>query len=171
MMVDLNFQTPENICRYMASLIPKMDKVGMVILEPTKGKGNLNEAIHNEMFRRGGLYKVVAPDNFYDLDKEEKFDCILMNPPFSPMKKGYEILYDCMTKTNSIIALMPYLTIINGEMRTYDIMNFGLKSITHLPRSVFKGSRVQTCILEMLRGWKDAKCHTYFQTLPSQLDR
>ena len=53
--------------------------------------------------------------------------------------------------TNNIIALMPYLAIINGEKRTNDIMNFGLKSITHLPRSTFKGSRVQTCILEMQR--------------------
>ena len=62
-----------------------------------------------------------------------------MNPPFSPMKQGYEILYKCMNMTDNIIALMPYLTIINGEKRTQDIMNWGLKSITHLPRSTFKG--------------------------------
>jgi hypothetical protein len=42
--------------------------------------------------------------------------------------------------------------IINGEKRTNDIMKWGLKSITHLPRSTFKGSRFQTCILEMKRG-------------------
>ena len=58
---------------------------------------------------------------------------------------------------------MPYLAIINGEKRTNDIMNFGLKSITHLPRSTFKGSRVQTCILEMQKEYKG---DTIFKLLP-----
>jgi hypothetical protein len=79
------------------------------------------------------------------------------------MKMGYEILYKCMDMSDNIIALMPYLAIINGEKRTNDIMSFGLKSITHLPRSVFKGSRVQTCILEMSKGYKG---DTIFKTLP-----
>ena len=61
---------------------------------------------------------------------------------------------------------MPYLTIINGEKRTQDIMNWGLKSITHLPRSIFKGSRVQTCILEMKKGFIG---DTIFKTSPKNL--
>jgi len=65
--------------------------------------------------------------------------------------------------SNNIIALMPYSTIINGEKRTSDIMKWGLKSITHLPRSTSKGSRVQTCILEMQRGFVG---DTKFQLLP-----
>ena len=93
----------------------------------------------------------------------KKIDWIVMNSPFSPMKEGYNILYRCMNMTDNIIALMPYLTIINGEKRTQDIMNWGLKSITHLPRSTFKGSRVQTCILEMKKGYTG---DTIFKTLP-----
>ena len=60
-----------------------------------------------------------------------------------------------MELSDDIVALMPWLTIINGEGRTNDIMNFGLISITHLPRNIFKGSRVQCCILHMNRGWKE----------------
>lgn len=147
-----NFQTPLNICNYMASFLP--NNVGL-ILEPTAGKGNLVKALELHG-------KVFVPDNFYSMT-ENKFDYIVMNPPFTPMKQGYEILYKCMDMSDNIIALMPYLTIINGEKRTNDIMNFGLKSITHLPRSTFKGSRVQTCILEMSRGYKG---DTIFKTLP-----
>lgn len=147
-----NFQTPEKICEYMASFLP--ENAGL-ILEPTPGKGKLV----NSLLDKG---EVIAPENFFLLDKNQQFDWVVMNPPFSPMKEGYKILYQCMDMTKNIIALMPYLTIINGEKRTKDIMNWGLKSITHLPRSTFKGSRVQTCILEMKKGWGE---NTIFKLL------
>nr|QBM02710.1 hypothetical protein [uncultured archaeon] len=147
-----HFQTPENICKYMTSFLP--ENAGS-ILEPTPGKGNLVRALQP-------FGNVIAPDNFNTLILN-KFDYIVMNPPFTPMSEGYKILYKCMEMTNNIIALMPYLAIINGEKRTQDIMNFGLKSITHLPRSTFKGSRVQTCILEMKREYKG---ETIFKLLP-----
>ncbi len=138
-----NFQTPQHICEYMSSFLPTDSGL---ILEPTPGKGNLVRVLENKG-------TVIAPLNFSDV-KGQKFNWVVMNPPFTPMKKGYEILYECMEMTDNIIALMPYLTIINGEKRTKDIMEWGLKSITHLPRSTFKGSRVQTCILEMKKGYK-----------------
>ncbi len=136
----------------MSSFLPK--NAGL-ILEPTPGKGKLVK----ELEQYG---TVITPDDFNKFE-DEKFDWIVMNSPFSPMKEGYNILYRCMNMTDNIIALMPYLTIINGEKRTQDIMNWGLKSITHLPRSTFKGSRVQTCILEMKKGYTG---DTIFKTLP-----
>jgi hypothetical protein len=147
-----NFQTPEGVCRYMASFLPK--NAGL-ILEPTPGRGNLVKVLEQ-------YGEVFSPNNFYEMT-ENRFDWIVMNPPFTPMKEGYNILYKCMDMSDNIIALMPYLTIINGEKRTNDIMKWGLKSITHLPRSTFKGSRVQTCILEMKRGYDG---DTIFKILP-----
>lgn len=147
-----NFQTPESICKYMASFLPQ--NAG-TILEPTPGKGNLSSALKS-------FGEVFEPEDFFHMEKK-KFDWIVMNSPFSPMKQGYEILYKCMEMSDNIIALMPYLTIINGEKRTEDIMRWGLKSITHLPRSTFKGSRVQTCILEMKKGFEG---ETAFKLLP-----
>lgn len=149
-----HFQTPEHICDYMASFLP--ENVGS-ILEPTPGKGKLVRALEPHGH-------VITPDDFYTMI-ENKFDWIVMNPPFTPMKEGYKILYKCMDMTDNIVALMPYLAIINGEKRTKDIMEWGLKSITHLPRSTFKGSRVQTCILEMKRGYVG---NTIFKTLPNK---
>lgn len=148
------FQTPDNICRYMASFLP--ESAGL-ILEPTPGKGNLVKALEP-------YGEVYSPKDFNQITAL-KFDWIVMNPPFTPMKQGYDILYKCMDMSDNIIALMPYLTIINGEKRTKDIFNFGLKSITHLPRSVFKGSRVQTCILEMSKGYVG---ETIFKNLPAE---
>ena len=74
-----------------------------------------------------------------------------MNPPFSPMKKGYEILDICMEKGDVIIALMPWLTIINSNKRAQKIKEFGLQKVIHLPRSTFKGSRVQTCLISLVK--------------------
>ena len=139
-----DFQTPEKVCTYMSSFLP--DNAGD-ILEPTKGVGNLVKALS----KKGN---VIAPDgNFFDMPKR-MFDWVVMNPPFTPMKKGYEILYDCMEMSDNVVALMPWLTMINGKKRTDDIMEFGLVSITHLPRKIFDGARVQTCILVMRKGYR-----------------
>ena len=144
MKVNKDFQTPIKVCQYMVSFLP--DNAGK-ILEPTPGDGNLVEICRN----KGNVF--YHPGDFFKMRKI-RFDWIVMNPPFSPMKKGYQILYDCMDMSDNIIALMPWLTIINSQKRIDDIMNFGLVSISHLPRNVFPGSRVQTCILEMKKGYK-----------------
>jgi type I restriction-modification system DNA methylase subunit len=128
------------------------------ILEPTKGDGNLIKAIE-------GKGNIIAPENFFDLEPQT-FDWIIMNPPFSPMTLGYQILYNCINMSDNIIALMPWLTIINSERRTKKIIDFGLKSITHLPRNIFPGSRVQTCILEIKKGYSgDIKFINYANLL------
>lgn len=135
-----DFQTPLEVIQYMAMLIDfKPDS----ILEPTSGAGRIVR------YLRSGGYKVEAPRDFFKLKKGKKFDLVMMNPPFTPMALGYKILFDCMERSSSIIALMPWLTLINSEKRLAKIEEYGLKSVTHLPRSIFPGSRVQTCILNM----------------------
>jgi len=150
----MDFQTPIEVCRYMVSLI---DTKPSTILEPTPGEGNLVKVLSYNTNS-----KLYTPKDFFDFNHLDKYDYIVMNPPFTPMSVGYKILYDCMGMSDNIIALMPWLTIINGAKRTNDIMEFGLKSITHLPRKVFNGSRVQTCILHMKRGYDgDTLFHNY----------
>lgn len=149
----MDFQTPDNICELMAGLIPEWC---MTALEPTEGEGKLRRSIE----KRGLI--VTAPKDFYLIDKTQRFDCVIMNPPFTPMSVGYQILNDCMTMTDDIIALMPWLTIINGEKRTRDIKEFGLVGITHLPRKTFKGSRVQCCVLQMKKGYKEPTIFKFY---------
>lgn len=135
----------------MAAFLP--ENAGL-ILEPTKGAGKLV----NALAKKG---QVVAPDDFFEMPKR-RFDWVVMNPPFSPMQKGYKIMYDCMDMSDNIIAIMPWLTLINGHKRTSDIISFGLVSVTHLPRSTFEGARVQTCILEMRKGYTGLTLFRYF---------
>jgi len=144
-----NFQTPEHVCKYMASLLDGT----RVVYEPTPGKGNLIRALRDA--GHAVLLHLPTMGKYHD--------SVVMNPPFSPMKQGYDILYEQMGQVDRIVALMPYLTIINSERRLKDIMAYGLKSITNLPRSTFKGSRVQTCILDMERGYTG---QTIFIDLP-----
>ena len=77
-----HFQTPQHICEYMGSLLPTNSGT---ILEPTPGKGNLVKVLE----KKG---TVVAPNDFNDVIGQ-RFDWVVMNPPFTPMKQGYEILY------------------------------------------------------------------------------
>ena len=136
----VNFQTPEWVCKEMVKLIPQGTET---ILEPTHGFGNLVKELAG--------YAVTVPDDFWKA--EGRYDAVVMNPPFSPMAEGYRILYRCMEMTDTIIAVMPWLTLINSERRTKDITKWGLKSVTHLPRWAFRGARVQCCILFMVKGY------------------
>jgi type I restriction-modification system DNA methylase subunit len=73
---DNEFQTPYEVCRYMVSLIPVTAKT---ILEPTPGIGNMIAAIEG----RFEDINITAPDDFFLLDRNKKYDVVIGNPPFT----------------------------------------------------------------------------------------
>lgn len=148
-MDNINFQTKPEICQYMVSLLPFYNPSYKTVLEPTPGNGNLVASLK----QRG--YNVVVPKGDFWKMPKGRFDAVVMNPPFSPMAEGYKILFKVMEYSDIVVALMPYLTIINSEKRTGAILEYGLVSVTHLPRTAFKGSRVQTCVLQMKKGFNE----------------
>ena len=167
--VDTNFQTPPSVCDYMVSMIPENC---YKILEPTPGLGNIVKSLEKEE-----KYEIIALSDFFLLDEEIKFDCIVMNPPFSSksaflknapadvetkgMKLGYHILKECMKKSDHIIALMPWYTISDSDVRMRFLKDFGIKSLTALPRKTFQYARIQTVIIELCRGYQG---ETIFKT-------
>lgn len=165
---DPNFQTPKEVCQYMAGLIPKKAKI---VLEPTPGLGNMVRAIKKKGF------KVIAADDFFLLDNSIRYDAICMNPPFSAksaytenvppgsdtkgMKLGYYILLECMKMSDNVVALMPWFTLSDSDIRLKHLKDYGIKSITTLPRKTFKYARVQTVVIELEKGFKG---ETIFKT-------
>ena len=149
----IDFKIPPEVCTYISNIVPYVKN--QKILEPSMGNDDLLDILKHK-----GI--VTKPDNFLTHVHTSKYDWIVMNPPMSPMKMSYEILDKCMLLSDNIVALMPWLTIINGDKRTNKIMRYGLKSITHLPRNTFAGSRIQTCILHLEKGYKG---DTIFKTL------
>lgn len=161
------FQTPHNVAAYMASLIPPGAKT---ILEPTKGNGNIASLLTP--------YDLTAPDDFFLLEPNLRFDCIIMNPPFNRttaimdhaparyQKQGtpfaYLFLKDCMQMSDHVIALMPWY-IFHSDVRMRQIKKYGIKSITALPRKTFNYIRFQTAILELHKGWKDQITFEYYE--------
>ena len=127
----------------MVSLLQK-DEYN-TILEPTPGEGNLANAANSK-----GI--VICPNDFFELEPQ-RFEAVVMNPPFTPMELGYRILFACMEMSDEVVALMPWLTLINSQKRTDTLVSFGLKSVTHLPRTIFKGARVQCCIIHLVKGY------------------
>lgn len=143
---NTNFQTPDWVIDLVVAEIPKRAKV---ILEPTPGRGDVVTKL-----KKRGYFPLYPDGDYFKMPHAMGYDAVVGNPPFSPMKKGYRILYDIMGRTDNIIMVMPWLTLINGQRRLGDIMEYGLKKIIHLPRSAFKGARVQTCIIVMEKGFK-----------------
>lgn len=158
MIIDTNFQTPQHICKYMANMVPEGTRT---ILEPTPGIGNLVDELL--------WYELTLPKDFFLLEKK-RFDCVVMNPPFSSksafienapanaeikgMKLGYYILKECMEMSNNVIALMPWYTISDSDVRMRYLKSFGIKSLTPLPRKTFQYARIQTVIIELEKGYQ-----------------
>ena len=138
-----NYQTPDHVCKYMVGLIPIGCKK---ILEPTPGEGNLVKALMD------AGYGVKFPaDDYWEMQvrPDHKIDCIVANPPFTPATYGYKFLENFMDICDKIIILMPWPTITNSDSRTQKIIEFGLTSVTHLPRRTFYGIRQNLCILKL----------------------
>lgn len=145
-----DFQTPVWVCEHMINLITIKSSADIpnTFLEPTSGEGNLVKSI-DKRFPSSTIY---TPKRFEDFNK--KVDWIIANPPFTPMKLGYQILNRCFELSGNIIILMPWIALINSEKRTKKYIEQGLKLVIHLPRRAFPGSRVQTCIMVFEWGYR-----------------
>lgn len=163
------FQTPPAVARYMAAMIPS--KVRWV-MEPTPGVGTLEIAAADAGFN------VLGPTDFFLLNDTNRYECIIMNPPFSGkhmildnappgfketgMGVGYWILKRAMAMSDNIIALMPWFLLLDSDTRTREIKKFGLISITALPRKTFDYARIQTCVIQLQKGYKgETKYHIF----------
>lgn len=151
----------------MADLIPEGVST---ILEPSRGLGNIVRELESRD------YDVTAPIDFF-LMKKRRFDCVVMNPPFSDkscrmenappglkgMKTGYHFLEEAMEMSDNVIALMTWFTMIDSDVRVRKLKAFGLKSITALPRKTFQYTRIQTCILELNKGYSGPTEYKVFE--------
>lgn len=170
-----DFQTPPEVCNYMVSLLPDNVKT---VLEPTKGIGNVVSALIV------GGYEVTAPDDFFLLDKNLRFDAVVMNPPFSSgsailtnapksfdlkgMKAGHYFLTQCMQRSDTVIALMPWFTVSDSDVRLRYLANFGIRSLTALPRKTFGYVRIQTVVIHLENGYKGTTDFRVFDLLPDR---
>ena len=169
-----DFQTPENVAIYMASLIPGWCKT---VLEPTPGLGSLVKAAKNLD------YDVEQCGDYWQLDKSKRFDAIIANLPFSSktwfncppeyegkgMKVAYEQMKVLMSMSSNLIMLMPWFTISDSDVRLRCIKNYGLVSVTALPRKTFQYARIQTCVLELQEGYIGATEFKVFDLLKDTL--
>jgi len=166
--IDGNFQTPSFVCDYLVSLLPEST---LKVLEPTPGQGNIISSIRQHKQN----IEIIHPKGDYFQERDAilsvRYDAIIMNPPFSGksffgggnlpaswenlkgMAYGYQFLFELMDRSDTIIALMPWFTISDSDVRMRNLLSYGLKSVTLLPRRTFQYARIQTCVLELKKGY------------------
>lgn len=171
MTVDPNFQTPAPVCDYMVSLVPA---TANKVFEPTPGLGNIVLSLEAQ-----SRFDIHTADDFFLHDKSQRYDCVVMNPPFSAksahmehapfelsnagMRVGYYMLTECMKMSDNVIALMPWFTLSDSDVRLRYLKHFGMKSLTSLPRKTFKYARIQTVIIELQKGFTGETIFRTFQ--------
>lgn len=167
-----DFQTKPEVCDYMVSLLKGYEVKN--VFEPTPGIGNIVRSLE-----KNG-YQVTAPTDFFTQPKI-RFDACVMNPPFSSkfaflenapagmnkhgMRLGYHILLECMQMTDIVIALMPWFTISDSDVRLRFLKRWGLKSVTALPRKTFQYARIQTVVLELIKGYDNETAFKVYDCL------
>ena len=142
MNIDANFQTPTKLCYYIINQleIKKSD----IILEPTPGLGNFVTIFQEKKFN----YRTPKGD-FFKEKFDSKFDLIIGNPPFTPMKLAYQIFEHCfaylLKDDGQIVFILPMLFLINSTKRLHQYLPH-ISKIILLDRTVFTGSRIQSAI-------------------------
>lgn len=161
-----------------------LKKFHFKVFEPTPGIGNLALALRKRLFDDSFiineprmLIDICECKNFFDpFVKTQKFDYVVMNPPFTDksafgippelelkgMKLGYYILTECMKMSDNVIALMPWFTLSDSDVRMRFLKQWGIKSLTALPRKTFQYARIQTVVIELQKGYEG---ETIFKTL------
>lgn len=153
-----DFQTPAVVAKHMAKMawymlmsLDDYDHKG--VIEPTPGHGNLVKEL-SELFGSGNIQFPIG--DFWETPlRETPCDLVVMNPPFSPVVEMERFVEFGLNYAEiGVIALLPWSYIINSERRLVRLMDYGFVSVTNLPRKTFPGCRVQTCIVELRKGYK-----------------
>lgn len=95
----------------------------------------------------------------------EKYTNMKNAPPFiqkKGMRAGYYILSQCMGMSDTVIALMPWFTITDSDVRSRFFKEYGLKSLTSLPRKTFQYTRIQCVVMELVKGYDKATTFKFF---------
>ena len=157
-------------------MVDLIDKEPKLVLEPSIGQGNLVKAL----WRKFPNTKVIAYDIMDSPLKDDRLifykqdflsanidytpDLILSNPPFTPMTLSYQFFNKCIKIQKRGIYILPYLFLINSTNRPKIYSkNINIKNIIHLPRSIFKNSRIQCCILNIYEGTTNISYYKWYE--------
>ena len=163
------FETPEDIAKELCKMaeITKDSNV----LEPSVGKGRIADAAYEcnpnkvigldinidlEQYLKDKPYQTFLGVDFLEYETDEKFDRIIMNPPFTKHQdvkhfmKAYEILAEGGILV-SIMSVAPFFREdrVSEEFRYFLDMHEAV--VTNLPEGTFKesGTMVRTCIVKI----------------------
>lgn len=167
--IDPNYQTPPKVAEFMASIAsrtvahpydPKHNIYSPTALEPTPGLGHLVGALNDIGFTVYGPGNGCFWESWANLSYPGKYDVVVMNPPFTPVKEMERFVLRAMELSDNVIALLPWTYIVNSERRLKVFQDYGLKGVISLPRKTFPGCRVQSMIAVLEKGYKE---NTYFK--------
>lgn len=70
--------------------------------------------------------------------------------------------------SDHVIALVPWFTISDSDVRLRSLKRWGLKSVTALPRKTFEYVRIQTVVLELEKGFKGETIFKVLDTIEDE---
>lgn len=165
------FWTPPQVAQMMVDLIPKGTRT---ILEPSCGNGAILRLLPDHAVGLEIDPKLTdTPTDFFDYSTDNKFDCVIMNPPYIRAKNiegktvglsGHANMYAHfiwksvlhLTENGCIICIVPTeIWYATGNKELNDLM-FSQGTVTDLIRfkkSPFLPSVTQeVCIFKWVRG-------------------
>ncbi len=164
------FETPQNIVNQLIELAEV--RIGHTCLEPSAGRGNIAEALSKivgigrvtcieldskkvEILVNKGF--LTRYDDFLEYTTENKFDRIVMNPPFTRRQDIAHVLKALsLLKDNGIlVSVMSAGVMFRQDKKTLDFwakVGLHTSEVIELPSGAFKvsGTGVNTVIVKIL---------------------
>lgn len=150
------FPTPKTLAATMAELAGI--KPGMKVLEPSAGNGHLadaardaggdvhaieiSDALRNVLTAK--KHSIIAHD-FESFEYGEKYDAILMNPPFSDRKDAAHIMraWDMLKDGGKMVAIAGEGVFLGSDKKAVafrEWLDANGAEVEHLPANTFKGN-------------------------------
>ena len=161
------FETPQDVVRRLVELaeIQQND----VVLEPSAGKGAIVKELLNitknvsavEIADRKELLKLLdsyTQGNFLSLNNFERFDKIVMNPPFSKQQDIEHIMhaFGCLKPGGILVSICSESCFYRNSKKTESFkafLNDHKHEVFELPAGAFKssGTMVKTRIVKIIK--------------------
>ena len=164
------YPTPEKVAKRVVELAEI--KEGMSLLEPSAGTGNLLDAVpvhchilcveplmeNSDVLRKKGYNHTVETFESFKEKTTQKFDRIIMNPPFAGQKDALHLMmaYELLKQNGVLTAIISenalyYQTEISDTLRSF--LKEHNAHIENVPSNAFEesGTTIETVIVKIVK--------------------
>lgn len=165
------FETPKELAKEICEMAEITEESN--VLEPSVGKGRIADAAYEfnpnkiigldintelEQHLKDKPYETFLGIDFLEYESDEKFDRIIMNPPFTKHQDVKHVMkaYEILAEGGILVAIMSVAPFFREDKISTEFRAFLAERgaiVKNLPEGIFKesGTMVRTCVVKITK--------------------